>query len=383
MAKTRRVILLIESSRAYGRGLLCGIANYSRLHGPWSFYSEPGGQIRSLKEVGGWKANGIIARVTDKAALTLKQIGIPAVAIGVDAETVPGLPHIVADGIAIGRIGAEHLMERGFKNLAYLGFEKSGWARKRGKSFAERVEQADLNCSIFEKPRVRGKLSWDAELVHIANWIRSLPKPLGLMACNDDRARHAIEACRTVGIRVPDEVAVLGADNDEVLCGLANPQISSIAINVERAGYEAADLLERLIAGEPMAEQEVIAHPTTVVCRQSTDVYALEDKNMARVLRYIREHSRQLIQVGEICEAVAMSRRALELRFRKVFGHSVYDEIRKVRVEQVARMLAETNLPVSDIAKQLGYPSGKHISRYFRKEKGLTPAEYRLKYGRV
>ena len=382
MAETRRVILLIESSRAYGRGLLRGIANYSRLHGPWSFYSEPGGQVRSLKEVGGWKADGIIARVTEKGANILKQMGVPAVAIGVDSATGPGLPHILADGATVGSMGAEHLLERGFKSLAYLGLEKSGWSLKRGAAFADRVAEAGLKTFMFEKPRIRGKLSWDTELAHIANWVKSLPKPLGLMACNDDRARHAIEACRVAGVRIPDEAAVLGADNYQVVCGLANPPLSSVSINVERAGYEAAELLERLMAGEPMAEQEIIAHPITVVCRQSTDVYAIEDKDMTAVLRYIRLHIRELIQVEEIADSLSMSRRKLELHFRRTFGRSVYDEIRRVRIEQVARLLAETNMSIREIAQEVGYPSGKHISRYFRKVKGISPAEYRLNYGR-
>jgi LacI family transcriptional regulator len=382
MAETPRVILFIENWRAYGRGLLCGIANYSRLHGPWSFYSDPGGQIRSLKETEGWKADGIIARVTEKGACILKQVGVPAVAIGADSATVPGLPHITADGTGVGRMGAEHLLERGFKNLAYLGLEKSGWSLKRGQAFAERAAEAGLKPVIFEKPRIRGRLSWDTELAHIANWVKSLPKPLGLMACNDDRARHAIEACRIAGVRIPDEAAILGADNDEVICGLATPPLSSISINVERAGYEAAELLDRLMAGGPMSEQRIVARPITVVCRQSTDVYAIEDKDMAAVLRHIRLHIRDLIQVDDIADSLSMSRRKLELHFRKTFGRSVYDEIRRVRIEQVARLLAETNMTICEIARELGYPSGKHISRYFRKMKGITPAEYRLNYGR-
>jgi LacI family transcriptional regulator len=201
------------------------------------------------------------------------------------------------------------------------------------------------------------------------------------MACNDDRGRQVLEACKIADLHVPEEVAILGVDNDEMVCDLSNPRLSSIALNLERSGYEAAELLDKLMAGnKKMANQKIIAQPTHVVTRQSTNILAIEDSDVAQAVRFIRQHSKEMLQVDDVAKTVGISRRGLERRFRIALKRSVFNEIKRVRAEQVARMLVETNQSIGQIALALNYPGIEHISRFFRKEKGMSPLAYRKKY---
>jgi LacI family transcriptional regulator len=197
------------------------------------------------------------------------------------------------------------------------------------------------------------------------------------MACNDDRAEQLIEACRTAHLRVPDEVAVIGADNDELVCGFCNPPLSSVAIDFERAGYESAKLLHALMSGRRPNRHKIIATASHVVTRRSTDILAVEDPAVARALRYIRDHDQGPVAVGDVARASGLSRRALEKRFRATLARSILSEIRRGRIEHIAQLLAETSLSISDIADRLGFDGPQHIARYFRAGKGMTPREFR------
>jgi LacI family transcriptional regulator len=201
------------------------------------------------------------------------------------------------------------------------------------------------------------------------------------MACNDDRALDICDACRTSGLHVPYEVAILGVDNDDLACELANPPLSSIAVNNERAGYEAAELLDQLMSGKNDVEKQITAIPTHIVTRQTTDIFAVADKEVVNALRFVQQHSTEDIHVDDVVEAVPLSRRVLESRFRKTVGRSILSEIRRARVEQVVQMLVETNLPISEIANRLSYSGIEHIARYFRREKGMSLIEYRRRFG--
>jgi LacI family transcriptional regulator len=216
----------------------------------------------------------------------------------------------------------------------------------------------------------------------MANWLKSLPKPVGLMTFADDRSQQVIDTCKIAGVNVPDEVAVIGVDNDDLICDLSDPPLSSIAFNTERAGYEAAELLDKLMAGKKVVNQTIVVRPTHIVTRQSTNIIAIEDRVVADAARFIRQHSRKIIQVSDVTSAVMVSRCTLERRFRRALGKSVLKELKRVRTDQITQMLMETNLSVSQIASTLGYLSATHIARYFRQEKGISPLAYRKKYGR-
>jgi LacI family transcriptional regulator len=389
MRRQPTVLVLLDKSRAAGRRLLRGIVKYSHLCGPWGirslppFYRDPQSKIRMLSQVKDLQVDGIIATIDDKRmAKALGQTGLPAV-VEPAKNQIPNFPSIFDAEDKVGQTCAEHLLGLGLSNFAFCGFENFCWSGTRKRGFDKKILEVGFQSYSYKVPRSGAKVRWDNEQTALAEWLRSLPKPLGLMACNDDCGHYVIEACHIAGLRVPDDVAVIGVDDDELICDLTNPPLSSAALNHEQAGYKAAELLDRMMAGEKVEKETFIPlEPSHIVVRQSTDVLAVNDHDLVKALRFIREHSGRAIQVRDVVEAVALSRRVLERRFREVFKKSVYDEIRRVRVERATRMLLETDLSISQIATFLGFPSDKHIGRYFRREKGMTPQRYREKFGR-
>jgi LacI family transcriptional regulator len=396
MPKIRKVILISEFMNTYdrrfvqgiGRRFVQGIGKYSRLHGPWEFFEMPVIRLnpawkwrkREVALLHGWGADGIITRkIKDVKKLTEK--GIPT--INTDENTLtPDLPSVISNYAETGKIAAEYLLNRGFHRFAYCGFDRLYyWSRERAKSFRKRITEAGFETHIYKQPETKTQRMWSNEHVALADWLKSLPKPIGLMACFDSRGQELIGICKTIGLHVPEEVAIIGVDNDEVFCNLSNPPLSSVVLNREKAGYETAELLDRLMAGEKMAGQIITVRPTHIVTRQSTDTLAIEDREVAKAMRFIREHSRKSVQVCDVVNVVTISRRSLERRFRQYLGRSVHQEIKRVHIEQIALILVETNLSVSKIALALGYPDIDNIGRYFSREKGMTPLAYRKKYG--
>ena len=305
MQKIPKVILLIESSRRCGRQLLRGVARYSRSHGPWMFYRRPPSYMDAstsriafsrLKE---WGANGIITRDSEKIDEIIA-MGLPTIVARATKEPIPGLSNIVSDSATTAKMAAEHLLERGFKHFAYCGFDDMPWSRERGKSFGKRIAEAGFETHYYKCPRSRAKRSWENEQIVMADWLGSLPKPVGLMACADDRSEYVVEACKIAGLRVPDEVSIIGVDNDDIACDLAYLPLSSVSLNFERAGYEAAELLDKLMSGETTTNQTIIVRPTHIVTRQSTDIMAVEDSEVAEAVRFIREHASRGVTVQDV-----------------------------------------------------------------------------------
>lgn len=386
MSKVPKVILLIEKSRAFGRGLLHGIVQYSNLHGPWLFYMEPEINKKSRKHPYDWirdlQADGIIGYTWDANLVkAIVSLGYPAIIRGLEKPTGNAYC-IVTDQVAIARTAVEYFLELGFRRFAYCGFDDMSWSVKRGENFSHIVAESGFKAYLYKQPKSKRLRSPDKEQVIIARWLISLPKPIAVMAGNDDRSQDILAACKISDINVPSEVAILGVDNDELICGLSYPQLSSIALSTQTAGYEAAQVLGKLMEGQKVAESErqVSVSPLHVVTRQSTDIMAIEDKQVAEVVHFIRNHSKQVIQVGDVADAVGFSRRTLEQRFRKVLAHSIHEEIKYTRVNQMAKMLIGTNLSISQIARSLGFPYTNNISRYFKRQKGMSPLEYRRKY---
>ena len=386
MAEIPKVMLLIEKSRAFSRGLLRGIAKYSDLHSQWAFYQEPPFYMansrkkkRTPDQMKNWGANGIIMCDTGETQEIIA-MGLPTIVTDLRKE-FSGAPIIKTDDITIGKMAAEYLLNLGFQEFAFCGFGTLFWSQARRGGFAETIKKAGFAVHFYKEPKSRVKRAWENEQIYMADWLKSLTKPVALMACNDDRGRQVLEACKIADLHVPEEVAILGVDNDEMVCDLSNPRLSSIALNLERSGYEAAELLDKLMTGKKkMANQKIIAQPTHVVTRQSTNILAIEDSDVAQAVRVIRQHSKEMLQVGDVARMVGISRRGLERRFRMALKRSVFNEIKRVRAEQVARMLVETNQSIGQIALALNYPGIEHISRFFRKEKGMSPLAYRKKY---
>jgi LacI family transcriptional regulator len=374
-------------SRASGRSLLRGIADYARVHGGWEFYWEPAGLEKAWPRLEALDLHGIILRDGDPLDDALAY-GIPAVVVGHRLHEVAGLANVITDSTAIARLAAEHLLACGLRQFAYCGLAGLPWSEQRGEAFREIIQKAGFPTHVYpDAPRPPGSPDAPAagsqdERRHLARWLLSLPRPVGLMAGNDDRGEQVIEACKIAGLRVPDEVAIVGADNDDLVCDLSDPPMSSVAINFERAGFEAAEALDRLMRGRRGPAPKIVVRATHVATRRSTDLLAVEDPGLAAALRFIRENARTPISVPEVARAAGLSRRVLEKRFQRSLRRSTLAEIRRVRTAELCHLLTGTHEPISQIAFTLGFAGPEHLARYFRRELRMTPLAYRRRHGR-
>jgi len=388
MAKLVKKVVLLYG-RGYGVGLLAGLKSYFRLHGRWSchmlplYHSQAPRRAMNLLSAFNVNPDGIIVpnSVTDLEKII--NLGLPVIIHRHVKERIPGIPHLLGKGAEIGRMAADHLLERAFDNFAYCGFTDTAPSRERAESFGETIKKAGFRPRFYMRPLKKVSRAWDSEIELLADWLKSLPKPVAIMACNDDRSRDIVQACRVANLRIPAEVALLGVDNESWICELETPTLSSVALNFERAGYEAGKLLDRLISGvEKPGDQVVYTEATHVVTRESTNIFAIKDRQIAKALHFIRQNSRMILQVGDVAEAAALSRSALKKRFRQALGRTVSAEIRTARIAEIKRALMETDMTISEIASVFGYTSDHHIHRFFRNETGMSPKEYRRKYGR-
>ncbi len=377
-SKLWKVVLVIESSRASGRSLLRGISAYERHRGPWAFYWEPGGFENVSRNLKNLDADGIILRDVEGLEEVLHH-DIPTIVIGHRRREVRGFTNVVTDSKSTARLAAEHLIDCGFQSFGFVGYDGNPWSDGRRDEFMSHLSKGGFSPALFGSVALA---PWKAEQPQLAAWLKSLPRPIGIMACNDDRAQNVSEACKIAGLRVPDDVGIVGADNDELVCELSHPPVSSVAINFERAGFEAARELHRLMRHPKRSRpRNILVEASHVVPRQSTDVLFMDDMAISRGIRFIRQNCRRQIGVSDVAQAAGLSRRVLEKRFRGVLRRSVLSEIRHARVEQIARMLVETNQSVSEIALATGFPGVEHLARYFRREKQMTPLNYRRAYG--
>lgn len=386
MRKIPKVIVIFDPSTASNRRILHGIAKYTHIHGPWVFYRETPLYLRPFKrkiassQMIDWGADGIIANISDTKETRELVSSVPSAIIFSRFKKEFPYLQIITSNFTVGKMAAEYLLNHGLHNFAFCGFNYAYWSRERSEGFCERILRAGFEANCY-KPRSKSPRSWEKEQPFLVDWLLSLPKPVGIMTCNDDRGCDVIEACKIADLRIPEEVAILGVDNDELVCDLSFNPLSSIDLNTEKAGYDAAELLDRLMAGEKMAKQRIAIEPTHVVTRQTTDILAVDDSDVVEAIRFIQQHSKESIQVDDVVNAVALSRRVLEKRFRRILGRSVLDEIRRVRIDKVAQMLLETNKSILQIALALGYSGTDNVARYFRKEKGMSPIAYRKRYG--
>jgi len=384
-ARRCHIALLIESSRASGRGLLHGIAKYARTHGPWSVYHHE----RSLGDAApvslfDWKPDGIIARLESRRLLEqIAKMNVPTVDV-LGWHPRNGIPAFGNNRGKVVRMAVDHLSERGFRHFAYCGFPGLEYSRQRGELFAAYLEELGGRPYLFKIPRstpVNTTAKVEAKgLLHnkaLASWLTTLPKPVGLVACNDTRAQQVLTVCIENGIKVPDEVAVVGVDNDELLCEFCNPPLSSVALNNEKIGFEAATTLDAMMQGRKVPLEKTLVAPLGVVARQSTDVLAIEDSDVVEALRFIREHACDGIAVEDVVRHVAVSSSTLKRRFSALLGRSPKSEILRVQMERVKQFLAMTNLPLATIAERSGFHHVECLCKLFKKKTGKTPGQYR------
>jgi LacI family transcriptional regulator len=381
-----KIILLSDFAEEYYKNLLRGITRYSRDHGPWAFcrmptyYRETIGIEGILEWAKEWGANGIIGQLHNNSEVgKFIEAGIPVIAQDFE-ERFRNIPNITGDYHGAGRLGAEYFLKKGFKNFAFYGFKNIVWSRERSEGFEERINEAGYGVQYFEHKESPSMDLWYYKPSALSRWLKSLPKPLALMTCDDNQGHHITEACRHAGIRIPEEVAVLGVDNDEMLCCISDPPLSSISLDAEKGGYEAARLIEYMIRNRDFNPYDIVVKPTQVITRHSTDIYATNDKYIVSALKYIHQNVDKNLKVEQVLKEVPLSRRSLEKRFLQITGYPVYEYIYNLRIEKFTQKLLETDMTIFEIALDLGLNDSKNIARQFKQIKGLTPVEYRKNY---
>jgi LacI family transcriptional regulator len=385
MAVPLRIALLIETSRMSGRDMFRGIAEYSRRFGPWMFYFEERALTALLPQtLRRWSPDGILVRLSGKQLIRqVRKLRIPTVDLDHEYE-VKGIPGVAGDPTLIVHQAVEHFRERGFQNFAYYGFAEVLWSELREACFTGELKRQGIIPHVFRHRALErgGELAahesqasqYDKALV---KWLHGLPKPVALMACNDMCAYQVLNVCNTDRIAVPEEVAVLGVDNDSILCEICTPPLSSIDGNAAKVGYEAAALLHRMIQGEPPPKRRIFIPPLGVVPRRSTDVLAIQDPDVAEAIHYVRGHALERLQYAKILRDLSLSRNTLESWFRRYLGHSVTREIHLTRIKRIQELLLTTNQSLEAISRQCGFEYVKSMFRIFKKQVGLTPGEYR------
>jgi LacI family transcriptional regulator len=385
LPRRRQVAVLIDFSRSYGRGLMSGVAKFVREHHEWSVQSEEWRWTDATPAwFRNWKGDGAIAWVeTPELASIIHTLDCPVVDVRGSVSDC-GLPLIATENKTVVNLVAEHFIQRGFRHYAFCGFVGANYSDQRSALFEERLAKEGFTCSVYNPPETcrdaqaielekRGLLFQD----HLANWLKSLPKPVGLMACNDIRGHQVVNACRRANLAAPEEVAVVGVDNDEIFCELCDPPLTSVALNTLQIGYEATMLLERIMDGGKRPETPIRIPPLGIVTRRSSDVLAMSDRQLAAGTRFMREHAFQTININEVARAAGMSRRVFERRFVAQVGRPPKAEVLRLRLERVKDLLADTDWTLAQIAERTGFKYSEYLHTVFSQKIGMSPGRFR------
>jgi LacI family transcriptional regulator len=394
MSAAPLVAVILDAARAYDRLIIGGVAKFARERTGWSLYVEED-PLEKLPDLARWHGQGIIANFDDRRiAKAIRGLDIPVVGVGGGYgwyDATSGIPYIYTDNAAIGRLAAEHLLGCGFEALAYCGTPKTatnGWSLERADAFAATCAAADRPCHVFSGRHGHAR-RWADVQRELTAWLATLPKPLGVMACNDLRARHVLEACRTLGLKVPHDVAVIGVDNDALVCELTDPPLSSVDQAARQIGFEAAAALERLMTAPASAARgglrprreksapRLVVPPIGVVARASTDTMATADAAVVQTLQALRRDPAVRPEVETLAEAADLPRAALEKRFKAAVGRSIHEEHVRLRLAATRRLITTSDLPLKAIAARLGFPSVQYMTTFVRRHTGATPARLR------
>lgn len=379
MDQIRRIALLLDRSLSFVRGVIRGVRAYAADRPSWVLRDGPP-TLRLAPHVRDWKPHGIIAGlVLKRVARELARMRRPLVDT---AYTLPGLsvPTVDVDHAAVGRMAAEYFLARKLTHFGFFGSELAAYSRVQESAFRQRVAEAGHEVSSCYTEYLADLASvglWRKSAQKTHRWLRGLARPAAVFCCEDAPARYLADACAQAGLKVPEEIALLGVGNDELECSLTQPALSSIAVPSQRIGYEAAALLDRLMSGEAPPPGPLLLAPLHVVTRHSTDVMAIDDATVQAALQYVRQRAAQNVTVAGLARDIAVGRRLLERRFRSVLGRSVLEEICRVRVQRAKELLTDTHLPITAVAAQSGFSSIRRLDVVFARLSGLSPTAYR------
>lgn len=382
-----QVVVLMPLALKGHRDIFAGILRYARANGPWRLYRMEGrpGEQRLL-DLQRWGCTGMItAPCTLREAQTIAGTRVPVAVVEPDPGMLePGHPLaecscLRVDSHATGELAARFFLDRHYRHFAFVGeVHDSYWSRARAEGFMAAVAAAGATCRVYRAPSAEERRDWAVEQPRMTAWLEALPKPAALFVAMDGRARQVLDACMDARIAVPEEVAVLGVDDDPFICEATFPTLSSIQANGEQAGYLLAEHLDKLMRGKRPGRQIYWSKPTRVVARRSTDATAVTDKQVARALEYIgREAGHQAIDVPDVVRVFGSSRRYAENHFKTVVGRTIMEEIRRVKLQRVCALLAETNLPIGEICRRCEFARESHLAFLFRQHHHMTMSEYR------
>lgn len=385
MLEEKKVALCFSLTSGLGRNVVQGLIAYMRKHGPWKIdiRSEEPIAFASWKEIRHWHGDGIIAPVyrKDQVAMLQKK-GLPVVNTTMELEDAP-FPFVSYDNEAVGKMAAKHLLEHNLDRFAFIGPRQWEYSRHRCKGFAEALAKHGAQCDTYwirsASSAKQPNEPW-TESSHYLGTIKRMQPPIGVFAHNDRVAYGILQACHQLGLQVPEEVCVIGVGNDDTLCNLAFPNLSSISLPGERFGYEAAAMLDAQMRGKPLKSNSALIQPERVILRNSSDFLAVGDRHVANALRYIRNHSGRFIDVSDVMNIMPISRRSLERRFQQIVGHGIYKEISLCHIERAKELLEQTDWPISRLARESGFNATNRFEETFRKETGMSATAYRKKH---
>lgn len=375
-----RIAVLVDTATAWGRRITHGILTYEKMYGPWDVWVEPRGQDEQLRLPEGWSGDGIIARVSTKQmAERLRRYVTPLV--NVSGIRIPGVdfPRVCTNNDKFAEVAVSHFVNRGLKHIAYVGPPGRTYSLERQRAVALASEQLGCSFDVY-RPSAGLKIAskWERERASIGLWLKQLPKPVGILGWGVRLGSEVIEEAIHSGLRVPDEVAVLG-DDDELLCEAVHPSLSGVIVPSEQIGLEATAMLHQLMKGEPLDQQEIALEPTGIVARTSTDLLAIEDQEVAEAIRLIRSRAHETMTVKEIADSIAISRRSLERKFQHHLQRTMGEEIARVHLERAKLLLATTDMQIPAVAESSGYGSPEYLAMVVKRDTGLTPRQYRKK----
>ncbi|MGQ9504001.1 MAG: substrate-binding domain-containing protein [Thermogutta sp.] len=372
-----RVALLIETSNEYGRRLLLGIRDYVREHSAWSFHLGEQARGHTVPPwLSKWQGEGIIGRIDSKdIEQAIAKLGVPVVNVSA-AGFGTCFPTVISDSESIAKAAADHLLECGFTAFGYCGDPRFAWSKSHEQHFVRYLQEKGFSCLCFSGSRSAAG-HWGRALEELIGWVAQLPKPIGIMACYDLRGQQLLAACREAGIQVPDEIAVIGQHNDETICEFCDPPLSSVIPNPRLAGYLAASLLDQMLKGERVPGGVYRVPPIGVAARRSTDVVAAPDEDVSAAIRYIRDCACQGIDVGDLVQAVNVSRSMLERKFKRFLNCNPHDLIIRTRLRRAQELLTQTDLPMENVATLSGFSSAEYMCSVFHRLTGQPPREYR------
>lgn len=386
MSQAKRIALLIDTATSWGQGLIEGIASFARDHQRnWLFSIEPRGKYDRMLLPPIWRGSGVIARITHAdLANQLISLRIPAVNVSWYSLGASVIPRCTCDEHAAGAMAADYLLGQGYRQFAYCGSTlRSNYQDRLGQAFREALDAQGRQCQMFQPEQTEfSKLDSEEQLQQLSDWLISLPRPLAVLAFDSIQGRQITEACAQAGLQVPQDVAVLGGEHDELSSRISSPELSGIDQDPIEVGYHAAEMLDQLLSGQSLKQFNHMLPPRRVVARRSTDKIALPDDMLAMAVRYIREHAGENFQIEDLLAEVPISRRAMEIGFRKHLGRSPREEIRRARIERAVQLLCDTDWPVTRIASACGFDRPELLTRAFRRELDTTPSKFRKRGAR-